>query len=123
MPKSGYLRVTNATTMKLRNPNKCSLTAALRVVGGKWKPIIILNLSKSSKRFGQLDYSIPQVSRKVLASQLSEMVKDELITRQAFSESPPRVEYSLTEKGRELVPIFQELGDWGTYLLEEEEEG
>ncbi|MEL6673088.1 MAG: helix-turn-helix domain-containing protein [Bacteroidota bacterium] len=109
--------------MKLRNPNKCSLTAALRVVGGKWKPIIILNLSKSSKRFGQLDYSIPQVSRKVLASQLSEMVKDELITRQAFSESPPRVEYSLTEKGRELVPIFQELGDWGTYLLEEEEEG
>ena len=98
--------------------NKCSLTAALRVVGGKWKPIIILNLSKSSKRFGQLDYSIPQVSRKVLASQLSELVRDNLVTRHSYAESPPRVEYQLTEKGKELVPIFKAMADWGKYLIE-----
>ena len=97
---------------------KCPLTAALKVVGGKWKPIIILNLRKSSKRFGQLDYSIPQVSRKVLASQLAEMVKDDLVTRHAYSESPPRVEYQLTDKARELVPIFQAMANWGTYLIE-----
>ena len=75
--------------------NKCSFMPAVGVVGGKWKPIIILNLSKSSKsskRFGQLNYSIPQVSRKVLASQLSEMVKDNLVTRHSYAESPPRVE-------------------------------
>ncbi|MEL6675638.1 MAG: helix-turn-helix domain-containing protein [Bacteroidota bacterium] len=108
--------------MKIKNINNCPLTAALSVVGGKWKPIIILNLSKSPKRFGQLDYSIAQVSRKVLSSQLSEMVRDELITRHSFSESPPRVEYHLAKKGWELVPIFQELANWGTYLVDEEVE-
>lgn len=100
--------------------NKCPLTAALRVVGGKWKPIIILNLRKSPKRFGQLDYSIAQVSRKVLASQLSELVNDNLVTRHAYSESPPRVEYQLTEKARELVPIFEAMATWGTYLIDDE---
>ena len=99
---------------------KCPLTAALRLVGGKWKPIIILNLRKSPKRFGQLDYSIPQVSRKVLASQLSEMERDQLVIRRAYAEIPPRVEYELTEKARELVPIFRALGDWGQFLIDAE---
>ncbi|MEM7038567.1 MAG: helix-turn-helix domain-containing protein [Bacteroidota bacterium] len=100
--------------------NKCPLTAALSVVGGKWKPIIILNLSKSPKRFGQLDYAIPQISRKVLASHLSELVGDDLLTRHSYAESPPRVEYRLTDKGRELVPIFELLAGWGRYLVEAE---
>ena len=65
---------------------------------------------------------LPQVSRKVLSSQLSEMVKDGLVTRHSFSESPPRVEYRLTDKARELVPIFKQLADWGGYLVEEEVE-
>lgn len=107
--------------MRVKDLNKCPLTAALKVVGGKWKPIIILNLSKSSKsskRFGQLDYSIPQVSRKVLASHLAEMVKDNLVTRHSYAESPPRVEYQLTDKARELVPIFESMAKWGVYLID-----
>ena len=104
--------------MRVLDLNKCPLTAALKVVGGKWKPIIILNLSKSPKRFGQLDYSIPKVSRKVLASHLSELVRDNLVTRHSYAETPPRVEYQLTEKGRELVPIFKAMADWGTYLID-----
>ena len=103
--------------------NRCPLTAALGVVGGKWKPIIILNLRKSSKRFGQLDHAIPQVSRKVLASHLAELVEDNLIIRKSYPETPPRVEYSLTKKAEELVPLFKALGDWGKYLLEEEPAG
>lgn len=90
----------------------------MRVVGGKWKPIIILNLRKSSKRFGQLDYAIPQISRKVLASQLAELVKDDLLTRHAYAESPPRVEYRLTEKAKEIVPIFEAMAEWGRYLID-----
>ena len=96
---------------------KCPLTAALKTVGGKWKPVIILNLGKSPKRFGQLDYLIPDISRKVLASHLSELVKDGLANRKSYPEIPPRVEYSLTDKGKELIPIFKSLGDWGKYLL------
>lgn len=104
--------------MDKKDINKCPLTAALRKVGGKWKPIIILNLRKSPKRFGQLDYLIPDISRKVLTSHLAEMTEDELIVRTSFAETPPRVEYSLTEKGRELVPIFESLADWGRYLVD-----
>lgn len=99
---------------------KCPLTAALKVIGGKWKPIIILSLRKSPKRFGQLDYLIPEISRKVLTSHLTELVEDQLVTRQSYPEIPPKVEYSLTDKARELVPIFQAMRDWGRYLVEKE---
>ncbi len=107
--------------MKKVDLKKCPLTAALKIVGGKWKPIIILNLGKApNRRFGQLDYLIPDISRKVLTDHLSEMINDGLIKRTSYPESPPRVEYSLTEKGKELVPIFKTLGDWGRYLVEEQ---
>ncbi|MEQ8562530.1 MAG: helix-turn-helix domain-containing protein [Cytophagales bacterium] len=93
---------------------------ALKVMGGKWKPIILVRLDKSSKRFGQLDASIMGISRKVLTTQLNELVNDKLITRASFRETPPRVEYSLTDKGKELLPIFREIGKWGKYLVKEE---
>ncbi|MEL6721028.1 MAG: helix-turn-helix domain-containing protein, partial [Bacteroidota bacterium] len=98
----------------------CSLTMALSVMGGKWKPIIIARLNRSSKRFGQLDASIIGISRKVLTTQLKELVEDKLVIRTSFNEIPPRVEYSLTDKGKELIPIFKEIGKWGKYLVEEE---
>ncbi len=100
----------------------CPLTQALTVIGGKWKPIIIYQLYRSSKRFGQLNVAIPGISRKVLTSQLNELVNDRLVTRQAFAESPPRVEYSLTEKGKELIPVFSSIADWGGYLVKEYKE-
>ncbi len=100
--------------------SKCSLTMALKVIGGKWKPIIIARLGRSSKRFGQLDAIIMGISRKVLTTQLNELVNDMLVTRTSFAETPPRVEYSLTEKGRELIPIFKEIGKWGQYLVKED---
>ena len=103
--------------MSVMDINKCPLTAALTVVGGKWKPIIILNLRKSAKRFGQLDFAIPQISRKVLTSHLNEMIEDGLITRHKFQERPQRVEYRLTDKGQELVPVFEAMADWGRYLV------
>ena len=96
---------------------KCSLTMALQVIGGKWKPIIIARVSSSSKRFGQLDATIIGISRKVLTTQLNELVNDKLVTRTSFAETPPRVEYSLTDKGKELIPIFREIGKWGMYLV------
>ena len=100
------------------NLTKCPLTAALKVVGGKWKPIIILNLGKSPKRFGQLDAVIPDISRKVLSSHLSELERDKLVIRTSYAEIPPRVVYSLTDKAKELVPIFKSMGDWGRYLVD-----
>lgn len=96
----------------------CSLTMALSVIGGKWKPVIIARLGRGNKRFGQLDANIKGISRKVLTTQLKELVNDKLVTRTSYNETPPRVEYSLTEKGRELIPIFKEIGKWGKYLTQ-----
>ncbi|PCJ64925.1 MAG: transcriptional regulator [Bacteroidetes bacterium] len=104
--------------MNCSNPT-CSLTQAISVIGGKWKPLIIYSLNRSSKRFGQLDATILGISRKVLTSQLNELLRDKLISREAFAETPPRVEYSLTSKGKELIPIFGSIAEWGTYLVEE----
>ncbi len=104
--------------MNCSNPT-CSLTQAISVIGGKWKPLIIYRLHGSNRRFGQLDATIPGISRKVLTSQLNELVRDKLVNRKAYAESPPRVEYSLTKKGKELIPIFHSIGSWGMYLVEE----
>ena len=103
--------------MKIKNHQLCPLTQALSVVGGKWKPVIISHLRSSPKRFGQLDALIPKISRKVLTTQLNELVKDKLLLRHAYPESPPRVEYQLTEKAKELVPIFEAMAEWGMYLI------
>lgn len=110
--------VTNVENMTCSNPT-CPLTQALAVIGGKWKPLIIYQLKGSNKRFGQLDAVIPGISRKVLTSQLNELLHDKLIKRKAFAEIPPRVEYSLTKKGTELIPIFGSIALWGHYLVEE----
>lgn len=104
--------------MSEKNHQSCPLTQALSVVGGKWKPLIISHLRKSPKRFGQLNALIPKISRKVLTSQLQELVRDELLTRHSYAETPPRVEYRLTVKSQELVPIFQSMSEWGMYLIE-----
>ena len=104
--------------MNCSNPT-CPLTQALAVIGGKWKPLIIYRLNGSKKRFGQLDAIIPGISRKVLTSQLNELLRDKLVERKAYAETPPRVEYSLTKKGKELIPIFTSIASWGTYLVEE----
>ncbi len=104
--------------MNEKNHQNCPLTQALSVVGGKWKPVIISHLRKSPKRFGQLHALIPNISRKVLTSQLQELVRDELLTRHSYAETPPRVEYRLTVKSKELVPIFQSMSEWGMYLVE-----
>ena len=98
--------------------SKCPLTMSLEVIGGKWKPLIIYNLNRSTKRFGQLDATIPGISRKVLTDQLSQLVKDQLVIRTAFAETPPRVEYCLSPKGKELVPILKAIAKWGNYLVE-----
>ncbi len=104
--------------MNKKNHQNCPLTQALSVIGGKWKPLIISHLRKSPKRFGQLHVLIPNISRKVLTSQLQELVRDELLTRYSYAETPPRVEYSLTKRSEELIPIFQLMSEWGVYLVE-----
>ena len=94
------------------NPNHCSLVHSMNIIGGKWKPIIIYLLANGSLRFGKLLIFIPNISKKVLTEQLRELEHDGLIIRERFAETPPRVEYSLSERGAALLPILKQLSDW-----------
>ncbi|MGW5580115.1 winged helix-turn-helix transcriptional regulator [Micromonospora chokoriensis] len=94
-------------------PYPAELTAALNVIGGKWKVPILCELRRSSRRFGELRRLIPGVSEKVLIQQLREMEADGVVSREIFDEVPPRVEYSLTGYGSSLSEALRPLGVWG----------
>lgn len=96
----------------IENPHQCPITHAMNIIGGKWKPIIIYLLSNGNLRFGKLIMFMPSISRKVLTDQLREMQADGLINREKFAEIPPRVEYSLTESGKSLIPLLESLANW-----------
>ena len=95
----------------------CPVTASLELIGGKWKTIILYSLLSGTRRFGEIAVRIPDISRKVLTEQLKELESDGLILREQYKEIPPRVEYSLTELGKSLSPVFRELEIWGTENL------
>jgi len=90
----------------------CPITAAIDVIGGKWKPVIIWLLIAETKRFGEIHKSIPGIALKVLSRQLKELEADGIINRKAFAQVPPRVEYSLSEKGKTLTSIMESMATW-----------
>jgi DNA-binding HxlR family transcriptional regulator len=104
--------------IKKHGANECPITATIDVVGGKWKPPIIWLLFKGPMRFGELSKTMPDIALKVLSKQLKELERDGIIARKAYPEVPPRVEYSLTEKGTSLQPALTLLSAWSeTYIL------
>lgn len=85
----------------------------LNVLGGKWKLLILWHLKDGGRRYGELKRLIPKISEKMLIQQLRELEKDLIINRTTLSETPQKVEYSFTEYGKTLIPVFQPLCDWG----------
>lgn len=86
----------------------------LSIIGGKWKMIIMFWLSKKNvMRYGELKKSIKGITHKMLSNQLKELEFDKIIVRKSYGEVPPRVEYFLTEKGLSLMPILEEMCNWG----------
>jgi len=97
-----------------RGPYVCGLDAAMDVVSGKWKSLILWELEDHGvRRYAELKRGLPGVSDKVLAQQLREMEADGLLVREVFPEVPPRVEYSLTVHGSTLNTALGALGEWG----------
>lgn len=92
----------------------CGLDAALAVVGGKWKPLILYHLAHGARRYGELRRAIGSVTDKMLAQQLKDLQADGIIDRLDYNETPLRVEYSLTTFGRTLAKAFAPLCAWGT---------
>jgi len=92
---------------------KCPIETVIHVLGGKWKPTILWLLLDSTKRFSELEKLIPEVTQKMLAQHLRELERDQLVTRTVYPLVPPKVEYSLSEYGRTLVPVMEVMCEWG----------
>ncbi len=97
----------------------CPVEATVSLIEGKWKPIIIWHLKDRRVRFNQLMAEMPGVSARMLAKQLRSLERDELVERTMYPEIPPRVDYCLTAKGRSLIPILCQMGEWGMENLKE----
>ena len=96
----------------------CPLTAALAAIGGKWKLIIVYFLAESPKHFAALRKAITGISQKVLTQQLRELISDGIVNREAKGAVPAPVEYSLTEYGRSVLPLVEDVRLWGRGHLE-----
>ena len=92
----------------------CAVDATMSVIEGRWKTVILCKLYMNGPmRFNQLMKEISGISPRILTKQLKEMESDGIINRTSYSEIPPRVEYSITEKGLSLGPILKAMADWG----------
>ena len=102
-------------TNKFSTPgtNACPVTYCMSIIGGKWKPILLYLLSIKVSRFGVLLRGIDGISKQMLTKQLRELEADGVIHREVYPVVPPRVEYTLTEKGESLLPIIAEMRKWG----------
>ena len=92
----------------------CGMGFALSLIGGRWKSNILWRLMENGRlRYSQLRKQIPDVSERMLVSQLRELENDQLVNRIVYPEVPPRVEYELTELGLTMRPMLQSVSDWG----------
>ena len=93
----------------------CPVATAVELIGGKWKLLILRNLRTRPWRFNELQKDLEGISQKVLTDSLRQMIDDGLVFRHDYHETPLRVEYGLTELGREILPILYALADFGNY--------
>jgi DNA-binding HxlR family transcriptional regulator len=99
--------------------NWCPVEATIGVVGGKWKPMILLQLKDGPRRFNELRRLLPHITQRMMTLQLRALERDAIIIRTDFQENPPRVEHAFSEKGRSLGPILEAMEHWGEGLRRE----
>jgi DNA-binding HxlR family transcriptional regulator len=101
----------------MKNHFGCPVQATSNVMAGKWKVLIVWHLSFGSRRFAELRELLPGVSEKVLTAQLRELERDAVVRRLAAKTIPLRVDYMLSDAGKELIPVMEAMCSWGTKHL------
>ncbi len=98
----------------------CPVEATLSVIGGKWKGMIIYHMTMDTGviRYNEMQRRLPKITPRMLTKQLRELEEDGVIHREVYAQVPPKVEYSLTEFGRSLIPIVVQMEKWGIKFLE-----
>jgi DNA-binding HxlR family transcriptional regulator len=105
---------TSTNTINLEEIREvCGMAFAMDILSGRWKLKILYKLETKTLRFGELKKKIPNITDRMLTLHLQELERDGLVKRTVYAEVPPRVEYSLTDSALLLVPIWDQLNDWG----------
>ena len=105
--------------MKIKYEEKeyaCSFEFALDIVSGKWRGLVLWHLSHGTLRYGEIRKNVGNITQKMLTQTLRDLEKHQLITRKVYPVVPPKVEYTITEYGKRLIPIFEQLQTWGDKL-------
>lgn len=95
-------------------PKVGCIASAMEIIGNKWTALILRDLASGPKRFGELEKSVGSINPRTLSQRLDDLERCQILTKQSFHEVPPRIEYTLTQKGEDLVPVLRQMAAWGT---------
>jgi DNA-binding HxlR family transcriptional regulator len=101
------------TLNDVHDNHSCSVAACAEIIGAKWTALLVHDLSEGARRFSNLEHSCPGISPRTLSERLRVLEAEGIVERHSYPESPPRVEYVLTDKGRGLLPIIHAMSDFG----------
>jgi DNA-binding HxlR family transcriptional regulator len=96
------------------DPDSDCISSAMEIIGSKWTALILHDLFSGPKRFCELERSISIINPRTLSRRLDDLEDHGIITKQCYAEAPPRIEYTLTKKGHDLLPILKQMAIWGT---------
>lgn len=105
------------------HPETCPVLRTADIISGKWTLLILRDLAAGINRFSALERSLAGISPKTLSERLKALEKSAIVTRKSFAEVPPRVEYTLTEMGWDLIPLIDHMRDYGTKWLSGDGQG
>ncbi|UII32204.1 helix-turn-helix transcriptional regulator [Fulvivirga ulvae] len=101
------------------NEYPCCASLTMGIIGGKWKTVILYHLMDEKLRYNELRKMMPTVTERTLSLQLKALEEDGLIKRKVYTSKPPlKVEYSLTDFGKTLIPLIKSIADWGDFVIE-----
>ena len=118
------MNITNTTQSKVTMQVKVStnprieqhpgcVAAAAKIMGDKWTPLLIMEIASGRTRFSTIEKALPGISPRTLSQRLDSLEHCSILTKKSYNEVPPRVEYHLTDKGRDLIPILKSMAAWG----------
>src|SRR5256885_12549922 len=108
------------TMNPVHEATSCAVAASAEIIGAKWTALLVHDLSEGARRFSELEHSCSGISPRTLAERLRVLEQEAIVERHSYAESPPRVEYELTQKGEALLPIIDEMRRFGhSWLVEE----
>jgi DNA-binding HxlR family transcriptional regulator len=105
------MKTTSASSIE---PKAGCIASAMQIIGNKWTALILRDLAGGPKRFSELEKSVGSINPRTLSARLDDLEKHAIVTKKCFAEVPPRVEYTLTKKGEDLIPVLQQMAAWGT---------